>query len=214
VLVLLPVEDSHNREVIRAAVAGANGRPLVFLSLGRRQRQPVELMAFADPYLTDRAAQRILSAARNAADREKVPAYFVYRVGGAQSVSDVWRIIHPDELIAGIESARTYARAIAPEYVRRQVTHDVTIEHRVRRHHVVLDGTSSGPPQIPTMTPAPTPGPNGRAPISPRSETLEASAQGKAQATPNTSSEDWIWTGTDLVRRPHDDESSGGEEEP
>ena len=223
VLVFLAVGDIHNRAVMQAAVDGANGRPLVFLCLGSRPRQPVELLAFADPYLSDRAAQRILSRARTLADRAKVPAYFVYRVDGAQSVANVWRIIQPEELMATAEVARMYGHDIAPEYVRRVFYHELVIEHRVRKHRAAVDDSMGGAlpkmPIAPPASPTPTmpntepenrlagPPPRERRPTIPRlnghppERPRHAASGSQGNQTP-TSDDEWVWTGTDLVRRP------------
>ncbi len=212
VLVLLPTGDPRNTAVIRAALASASGRPVVFLCLGARPRQPTEMLAFADPYLSDRAAQQILSQARHLSESAKVPAYFVYRVGGAQSVADVWRIVQPDELIATTDVARLYARGIAPEYVRRQVTHDLAIEHQVRRHHVGVSEETSGSEKMPALLPHhPHPaGQHGQVPTRQNGTPPPApSGPTKGETTPDTTREDWIWTGTDLVRR-----SPKGKEQP
>jgi hypothetical protein len=219
ILVLLPSGDAHNDAVIRAAVSKAAGKPVVFLALGPLPPANVSFMEFADPYLADRDARRTLSVARHEAEREKVSAYYIYRVGGARSVLDVWRIIQPDDLIATVEVARKYARDVAPEYVRRQVVHGITIEHRVRRHRPQMGDSSttisSNPPAL-----SPIAGAGGGAGGEPGGRAREAATTpsgrpptaAKGEATPDTDSEDWVWTGTDLVRRDPEGKDHQGED--
>ncbi|HEX6121904.1 MAG TPA: APC family permease, partial [Ktedonobacterales bacterium] len=205
ILVLLPSGDPNNNAVIRAAVSKAAGKPVVFLALGPLPPEDVRFMQFADPYLADRDARHTLSVARHQAEREKVPAYYVYRVGGARSVSDVWRIIQPDELIATVEVAREYARDVAPEYVRRQITHGITIEHRVRRHRPAKGATStsiaSNPPAIGPLA--------GAGEKAERASTAGTIPPAPGRPTPEAESENWVWTGTDLVRREPDGKDRG-----
>jgi amino acid transporter len=215
ILVVLPSEDPDNGTVIRTAVEAAGRHPLVFLCLGPQPRQPVELLQFADPYLGDRAAQRTLSLARNLAERAKVPAYFVYRVRGPQTVSDVWRIIQPDELLATVDVAHETAREIAPEYVRKQVTHGVTVEHRVRKHRPQMqETTTSLSPRAPIASPSGANGQRSQGASSMREQDVEqgtatgtqerAAHEAKGEATPDPTIEDWYWTGTDLIRKKRD----------
>lgn len=229
ILVALPENGEHNREVIRAAVESANGHPLVFTYLAehapKMESRPFE---FADPYLFDKTAQRVLSRAASLAQRENVQAYFVYRVGGLKKLIDVWRAIRPDEIMAEAGATKSFSKIVSPEYVRFQEIDGVRVAHYVR-HHLPQDDEGaravevsnrlrapsrprSQQPTGPFVGGAPAQGesnPNGRQPQSPSGINPQEAAQGETGQ--GAELDDWVWTGTDLVRRdqlPREDDPS------
>jgi len=138
-LVVLSPLGAHNREVINAAVAGANGSPLIFLYLApkRPQETPPRLFEIRDRFGLDKVAQDLLSIAKRAAIRANVTARYLYAVGGAQQIFDIASRVRPDEIIAEAavateltQAARSDSRLmIAPEYVRYELLDGVKIAH-------------------------------------------------------------------------------------
>lgn len=237
-LVALSSASEHNRQVISAAIETADNHQLVFLYLSRKPTQSPRFMQFADPYLTDVEAQRTLTYAQNQATRAGLKASFIYRLGGAGQVIDIWRIIRPDEIIAEAEIAKKVSKYVPPEYVRYQQVDGVRVAHYVRHHlphghqtpesaasSIAVGGEALGrqegemtPGEHPTPPPTqrgaeqPLAGRNGRPPTPkptpqphPRRPSVEVPPMEKpdteAGGTPSKDEEDWIWTGTDLVRK-------------
>lgn len=187
-------------------------------------------MQFADPYLTDMEAQRTLTYAYNRAKHADLKASFIYRLGGAGQVIDIWRIIRPDEIIAEAETAKKASKYVPPDYVRYQDEDGVRVAHYVRRqlphgHQTPPTRAASGievgsetlghsePPgarrRESPPPPKPTPPPQ---PLLPSVESLpmETSIADGADSS-DEDEEEWIWTGTDLVRNPHEDNEDNQE---
>ena len=249
-LVALSSASEYNRQVIDAAIETADEHQLVFLYLSRKPTQSPRFMQFADPYLTDVEAQRILIHAHNQAKRAGLKASFIYRLGGAGQVIDIWRVIRPDEIIAEAVIAKKVSKYVPPDYVRYQQFDGVRVAHYVRHklpqsRQTPLPETGSGlalggdtfgeqggrTPSAQeriqqaqaeaelarsersrrdgraSVTGGPTPRPWHRrtAPEVPPMETPESATT----STPSPDEEDWIWTGTDLVRKPPQEESRG-----
>lgn len=122
----------QNHAVIDAAIETADNHQLVFLYLSRKPTQSPRFMQFADPYLTDIEAQKTLAYANNKARRAGLKASFVYRLGGAGQVIDIWRIVRPDEIIAEAEIAKKVSKYVPPDYVRYQQEDGVRVAHYVR----------------------------------------------------------------------------------
>lgn len=131
-LIALSSSSDYNRQVIDAAIETADNHQLVFLYLSRKPTQSPRFMQFADPYLTDIQAQRTLTYAQNKAKRAGLKAAFIYRLGGAGQVIDIWRIIRPDEIIAEAEIAKKVSKYTPPDYVRYQQADGVRVAHYIR----------------------------------------------------------------------------------
>ena len=170
----------QNHAVIDAAIETADNHQLVFLYLSRKPTQSPRFMQFADPYLTDIEAQKTLAYANNKARRAGLKASFVYRLGGAGQVIDIWRIVRPDEIIAEAEIAKKVSKYVPPDYVRYQQEDGVRVAHYVRHQPspthqtpppragsriAVGDGQLGGPESArQEAPPAADSGRNGRAP--------------------------------------------------
>jgi hypothetical protein len=138
-LVVLSPVDAHNREVINAAVAGANGATLIFLYLApkRPQEAPPRLFEIRDRFGLDKVAQDTLSIAKRTATRANVVARYLYAVGGPQQIFDIASRVRPDEIIAEAIVAKELTQAtrsnsrlmIAPEYVRYELLDGIKIAH-------------------------------------------------------------------------------------
>ncbi len=249
ILVVLAADSARNREVVRAAIEGADGHTLVFLYLGRPQPREVQPFEIYDPYAFDEEAQRTLSAAGAAARHAHVPAQFAYRVGGPDRVLDAWRVIRPDAIIAEAALAKTISKRVAPDYVRYQQLDGVRVAHYVKHFVAGLDAERAGErttaPRM-TVIPGAAPGQNGarsvpraagvegepRAAALPLAEGVSANNGSRASGggaapieqqpaaaatrTPAGSAatepsdqeeaagvdiEDYVWTGTELVRK-------------
>jgi amino acid transporter len=138
-LVILSPLGAHNREVINAAVAGADTSKLIFLYLApkRPQEAPPRLFEIRDRFGLDKAAQNMLSIAKRTVTRAGVAARYLYAVGGAQQVFDIASRVRPDEIIAEAVVATELTQAtrsnsrlmIAPDYVRYELLDGVKIAH-------------------------------------------------------------------------------------
>jgi amino acid transporter len=220
----------NNRQVIDAAIETADEHQLVFLYLSRKPTQSPRFMQFADPYLTDVEAQRMLTYASNRAKRAGLKASFIYRLGGAGQVIDIWRIIRPDEIVAEAEIAKKVSKYVSTSYVRYQQFEDVRVAHYVRHqlprgHQTPLPGSGSGiaiggqtrtPSAVTPRHPPAMGQPSAEQPPTRRQPPIEVppieppvEADDAASVDDSGDDEEWIWTGTDLVRkRPQDDDST------
>jgi hypothetical protein len=229
-LIALSSASEYNRQVIEAAIESAGNHQLVFLYLSRKPTQSPRFMQFADPYLTDAVAQRTLTFASNKAKHAGLKTAFIYRLGGAGQVIDIWRIIRPDEIIAEAELAKKVSKYVSTSYVRYQQFEDVRVAHYVRHqlprgHQTPLPGSGSGiaiggqtrTPSAVTPRHPPSMGqPSAEQPPTRRQPPIEVppieppvEADDAASGDDSGDDEEWIWTGTDLVRkRPQDDDST------
>lgn len=144
-LIALSSSSEHNLQVIDAAIETADNHQLVFLYLSRKPTQSPRFMQFADPYLTDIQAQRTLTYAQNKAKRMGLKAAFIYRLGGAGQVIDIWRIIRPDEIIAEAEIAKKVSKYTPPDYVRYQQADGVRVAHYHYMRHRLPQGHQTPP---------------------------------------------------------------------
>ena len=138
----------------------------------------------------------------------------------------------PDEIIAEAEIAKKVSKYVPPDYVRYQQFDDVRVAHYVRRqipygHHTPLPGSASGiaiggqtrtpSAAIPRQTPATRQSPAEQSPPR-RQRPIEVppiepsvAADDAVSADVPADDEEWIWTGTDLVRKtPQDSDSTDG----
>jgi amino acid transporter len=172
-LVVLSPIDGRGKEVIRAAVDSANGRPLAFLYLAPQapQQAPPRLFEIQNRFDMDKHAQKVLSRAKRAATAAHTPAKYFYAVGGAPQVFDIARKVRPEEIVAEEHTAKRISgeiraksgMAVSPEYVRYQVVDGVQIAHNVLHElyaHAATHapGSPSTPPRPPASR-APTSGP-------------------------------------------------------
>lgn len=235
-LIALSSASNYNRQVIDAAIESADNHHLIFLYLSRKPTQSPRFMQIADPYLTDVDAKRTLTYASNKAKHEGLKATFIYRLGGAGQVIDIWRIIRPDEIIAEAEIAKKVSKYVPPDYVRYQQYEGVRVAHYVRHHliqghqtppiagsGIAIGGqTFGGASGAPPTAPAPERGPSAQRPPPPRPVSpgpwrrphVEVPPMGTPDAetggATSADDEEWIWTGTDLVRKsPPDQETQG-----
>ncbi len=223
ILVVLLAGSRHNGDVILAATESAHDRPLVFLYVTSRRPPAPELLQINDPYLTDREAQSTFHLAAVAVAERGLTAYYVYRIGSVDVVADAWRAIRPQEIVAEDTVARQLSRIVPPEYVRYQVSHGLRVAHLIRHHGITATtGAPTGPAEIARSieekgtgdhaevagTPRGANGPTHAAqPADSAPNGGSADAQrlaGQQSAPPSSASDDsdeWVWTGTDLVRR-------------
>ena len=196
------------------------------------------IMQFADPYLTDLEAQKTLTYASNKARQAGIKASFLYRLGGAGQVIDIWRVIRPDEIIAEAEIAKKLSKYVPPDYVRYQQEDGVRVAHYIRHqppqpHRTTPPPRAEGglaltnggagrpdraateaptgptgdfaeqPPARRTPPPAqrPQPGPQPRPPRPAVEVPPMEPSETQAGAAASSDDEDWVWTGTDLVRK-------------
>ncbi|HET9979242.1 MAG TPA: amino acid permease, partial [Ktedonobacterales bacterium] len=238
----------QNHAVIDAAIESADDHQLVFLYLSRKPTQSPRFMQIADPYLTDFEAQKTLTYASNQARRAGLKASFLYRLGGAGQVIDIWRVIRPDEIIAEAEIAKKVSKYVPPDYVRYQQEDGVRVAHYIRHQPATTrrptppartgsglaigDGATGLPEYPPAGTPTPIapassenrptrrepapkptqqPQPEPRVVPKARSEPQAPRDAQEYQGGDTSSSfdeEDWVWTGTDLVRKSPDESES------
>jgi amino acid transporter len=136
VMVLLPqgVGD-HVDDLVQAAAATADGRPVVFLyrgTVGTPERRP-QLFEVVDPYLHDRAAQEAFSRAERVGRRLRLNRRYVYvpAQGEPDGVRQVWKTIRPQDTlaVAGDEAALC---GLAPDRVRRPAGSVLPIVHYLK----------------------------------------------------------------------------------
>lgn len=232
-------QSDQNHGVIDAAIESADNHQLVFLYLSRKPTQSPRFMQFADPYLTDFEAQKTLIYANNKARRAGIKASFLYRLGGAGQVIDIWRVIRPDEIIAEAEIAKKVSKYVPPDYVRYQQEEGVRVAHYVRHQPqqphrntppprtasglAIGDGALEQPERSPreplgrrgtpstgrpTTRQAPPkqagPRPQPLPPRRPVEVPPMEPPDSQADTASSSDDEDWVWTGTDLVRKTPD----------
>src|SRR5262249_36734309 len=210
-LVVLAPQSPHDLAVARAACARAReheGRRLIFLYLGVGVARPIRPLAIVDPYLEDEAAQRRFAQIAELCSREHVPAQFVYRVRRPTLVQDVWHVLQASEIIAESGLARDVAKQIVPRYVRLQRVNGALISHLVTRHVATarpstdVSLSATGTSATATSSPPGASVPFAAGKPEPPSEQRPAELFG-AQI------EDYVWTGTELVRK---DQEAPGED--
>lgn len=224
-LVALSSASAHNRQVIDAAIDTADDHQLIFLYLSRKPTQSPRFMQIADPYLTDIEAQRTLTYASNRARHEGLKASFIYRLGGAGQVIDIWRIIRPDEIVAEAEIAKKVSKYVPPDYVRYQQFEDVRVAHYVRHQlphgyqtplpssgsGIAVGGQPRGPSAVAPRQSPTTRQPSAEQPYTRRQPPVEVPPMELPDVGGDAASaddEEWIWTGTDLVRKTARDSDS------
>jgi amino acid transporter len=105
VLALLPDSVDLVEGVVTAAAEAAAGRPVAFVHQGEPSGplRAVYLLEIVDPYLEDRDAQRVFSAAERVARRLRVDSRYIYIPDGAQPGVLEW-------LLQALQAETTVAR--------------------------------------------------------------------------------------------------------
>ena len=142
VMVLLPHGmGDHVDDLVQAAAAAADGRPVVFLyrgTVGTPERPP-QLFEVVDPYLHDRAAQEAFSHAESAGRRLGLQRRYVYVPAQEEpdGVRQVWKTIRPQDTlaVAGDEAALC---GLAPDRVRRPAGGALPIVHYLKHWETPL----------------------------------------------------------------------------
>jgi hypothetical protein len=137
VMVLFPqgVGD-HVDDLVQAAAAAADGRPVVFLyrgTVGTPIRRP-QLFEVVDPYLNDRAAQEAFSRAESVGRRLGLRRRrYVYVPAQEQpgGVRQVWKTIRPQVTLAVAGDEAALGR-IAPDRVRRPAGGALPLVHYLK----------------------------------------------------------------------------------
>jgi hypothetical protein len=234
-LVVLSAESAHNREVVQAVTAAPEGRSLVFVYLGQLTVFPLQPMAINDPYFRDNEAKDIFGEAAALCQRKRIPAYFIYRIGGPAAILDVWRIVRAADIVTDAHLAKVLAKDVSPEYLRYQQSDGVTVAHLVKHHAQTMKttpdvsvpgGTGRGPRATPPVSRAPgeksathPESDQRRRPEEPErvAPAQETTTGGEASDEYSGSGiEDYVWTGTQLVHKselPQTPESEGRSED-
>ena len=133
ILAVLTAANSHNEAVIRSALNNADGKPVVFLYLGKPQpgRTP-RMFELVDPYLDDEQAKKYFGEAEHLAQRFKVPTRFVYRQEEPGGVARVWQVIHPRDTVVAAENTQEI-EGINPDRIRYEITPNGKVAHLLKR---------------------------------------------------------------------------------
>ncbi len=129
--VLLP-ENEHNTAVIHSAINHADGKPVVFLYLGSgNAKQTQRLFEHHDPYHDDEQAQKTFGRAEYLAQKSKVKRLFLYRKLELHAIEQVWRIVHPHDMVIAAESV-SHIQEINPDRIRFEVTPEGKVAHLLK----------------------------------------------------------------------------------
>jgi len=132
VAVLLP-ENEHNTAVIYSAINHADGKPVVFLYLGSgNAKQTQRMFELHDPYHDDEQAQKTFGRAEHLAQKSKVKRLFLYRKLELQAIEQVWRIMHPHDMVIAAEPV-SHIQDINPDRIRFEVTPEGKVAHLLKR---------------------------------------------------------------------------------
>jgi hypothetical protein len=133
ILAVLTAANGHNDAVIRSALNNADGKPVVFLYMGKPQpsRTP-RMFEFVDPYLDDQQAKKYFGEAEHLAQRSKVPTRFVYRQEEPGGVARVWQVIHPRDTVVAAGNSQEI-EDINPDRIRYEITPNGKVAHLLKR---------------------------------------------------------------------------------
>lgn len=99
VLAVLTSDREHDTATIQAAVHEKE-KPIVFLYLGKdRTYRHSPMFDLYAPHLRDKEALDILGEANYRAQSAHIPSRFIYRYMEPDAVYQVWRVVHPAELL-------------------------------------------------------------------------------------------------------------------
>jgi amino acid transporter len=133
VLAVLTAQNGHNEAVIRSAIESADGKPVVFLYVGRPQEKRVPRMfEFVDPFHDDQQAKETLGRAENMAKKAKINRRFVYRQQGPGAVAGVWQVVHPRDTIVAAENT-SEVEDVNPDRIRYELTPGGRVAHLIKR---------------------------------------------------------------------------------
>jgi amino acid transporter len=140
VMALLPQAlGDHVDDLVRAAAAAADGRPVVFVYRGTvgKPESPPQLFEIVDPFLHDRAAQEAFSrAARVGRQLGLRRRRYVYVPAQEQpgGTRQVWKTIRPQVTlaVAGDEEDEEALHDLAPDRVRRPAGSAPPIVHYLK----------------------------------------------------------------------------------
>jgi amino acid transporter len=132
VLAVLTAENGHNDAVIRTAISIADDKPVVFLYLGQPgPRRAPRIFEVIDPYLDDPKAKEYFGKAESQAQRARVPRRFVYRTQAPDTISRVWHVVHPRDIVVAADKASQIAD-INPDRVRYEITSSGKVAHLLK----------------------------------------------------------------------------------
>ena len=133
VLAVLTARNGHNDLVIRSAISSAEGRPVVFLYIGKRKpaRTP-SIFEVVDPYLEDQQAKEYFGKAENLANKSKLPRRFVYRSEEPGVVASVWQVVHPHDTVVAVENAEE-VKDVNPDRIRYELVPGGKVAHLLKR---------------------------------------------------------------------------------
>jgi amino acid transporter len=133
VLAVLTAQNGRNDTVIRQAISAADGRPIVFLYVGKPNMGRVpRLFEVYDPYLYDEQAKEYFGKAEHLAQKSKGPRRFVYRQEEPGSVAQVWQIVHPQDTIIAANLAPEL-KDVNPDRIRYEITPAGKVAHLLKR---------------------------------------------------------------------------------
>ena len=148
---------AQNAQIIESAFRSARGRPVLVLFLSTRQPATARIMQINDPALRDDEAQDIFRLAERLSATTHTPTQVFYRIGPVASAANLWRVARCQEVVADPETARDFAKSVAPTYIRYRREGEATVAHMVIRPRE----------EAAAATPALVPAPSGRAPRAP-----------------------------------------------
>ena len=133
VLAVLTARNGHNDMVIRSAISSAEGRPVVFLYVGKQKpaRTP-RMFEVVDPYLEDQQAKEYFGKAENLASKSKLPRRFVYRPEEPGVVASVWQVLHPHDTVVTAENAGE-VKDVNPDRIRYELVPGGKVAHLLKR---------------------------------------------------------------------------------
>lgn len=99
-LAVLESGNSDNQAVVDAALHHPRHPAVVFLYLGQsRPDEKLELFRLAEPHLNDLTARQVLGRVQHQADEANVDCRFIYRRRSPEALREVWKLIHPYEVL-------------------------------------------------------------------------------------------------------------------
>jgi len=133
VLAVLTARNGHNDMVIRSAISSAEGRPIVFLYVGKQKpaRTP-RMFEVVDPYLEDQQAKEYFGKAENLASKSKLSRSFVYRPEEPGVVARVWQVVHPHDTVVTAENAED-VKDVNPDRIRYELVPGGKVAHLLKR---------------------------------------------------------------------------------
>jgi hypothetical protein len=133
VLAVLTARNGHNDLVIRSAISSAEGRPVVFLYVGKqKQARTPSIFEVVDPYLEDQQAKEYFGKAEHLANKSKLSRSFVYRPQEPGVVASVWQVVHPHDTVVAAENAEE-VKDVNPDRIRYELVPGGKVAHLLKR---------------------------------------------------------------------------------